>query len=506
MPSISDLRKKNISRIEAGGETGTGIGNKESPVDTQTSFAAAPTPFQDMPVGAGLPQRGMFAADLVLSSDRSDSSRAFRGAGMRSATFPYQPQVIKTSPVISTSSTVSAAAAASALALQTNGIPNPNQKLQNLVDGTGITITANPDGSVIIDATGSGANAIQLIDNFHGAIATNNIAGTTPSLGIGELGWTLLGPVGGQGGVIGGVLPNLGQYGWSNSGSVSESAWLTFAGSGSFSTAGYSQLRYALADNPGTFLTYIFKVDTANPLSSSPNFSIAQTALYVGLTGPNISGMIGVPSSRPNFFIGVRYDTSTTAPSINDSFFTLEVVSNPVTAANTYSRNNAQGTTFVTNVAPTQGTWHTLTIDLTVAGAVTLTLDGTQTLTAAIPILTVTGNISALAQNGAARLNWTVGASDPQSFWNAGSTVTVSGFATALIPFNGTWTLNAADENFIGYDLPGITTSGSHNATITGFPSMTPFFMMGNDDTLSPTINSRMVVVDYFSLIWNPVS
>lgn len=500
MPKISDLRNKNAARIQAGGKTGTGVGNPQPP---QASIQPTPTAPQDLPVGAGLPQRGMFSADLVLASDRSDSSRVFRGQGMRSATFPYQPQTIKTSPVIVTPATVSAAAAASSLALQTNGIANPNQKLQNLVNGAGISIVANPDGSVIITAAENGANAFELIDNFHAALGSANISGTAPGSGIGQLGWALLGDTGGEGGIIGGTFPNVGQFGWTNSGVASQAGWLTFGGSGGFSSAEYSQLSWGIADTPGSILTYTFKLE-APSLSPTNAFSMAQSAVYIGLTGPNINPYSS-SISRPNFFIGVRYDTSTTAPSINDSFFTLEVVSNPVTVLDTYARNNTQGTTFVTSIAPTAGVWHTLTLDFTVAGSVTLTLDGQATLTATIPTLTVFGTISANVENGAALLSWTVGASTPQSFWNAGTLITASGFGAPLELLNGVWSLTASEENAIGFDVPG-TTSGSSTATLTGFPSMIPLVMMGNDDTAAPTSDSRMMVIDFFSLIWNPLS
>jgi hypothetical protein len=49
-----------------------------------------------------------------------------------------------------------------------------------------------------------------------------------------------------------------------------------------------------------------------------------------------------------------------------------------------------------------------------------------------------------------------------------------------------------------------LTTSGSETATIEGYPSFIPILGMGNDDTASPNLISRLMVVDSFSLIWNP--
>lgn len=93
MPTINQAIVRNRKRIAQGGDTKTGIGP-----EMQEPIHIAPTPPQDL--STGLPQRGMFAANLVLASDRSDSSRVFRGQGMRSAAFPYPQPVIKTAPTI----------------------------------------------------------------------------------------------------------------------------------------------------------------------------------------------------------------------------------------------------------------------------------------------------------------------------------------------------------------------------------------------------------------------
>lgn len=122
MPTIAEQVSKNAARIAAGGETGTGVGPQQ----------AAPTvhmaPLQDLPAGGGLPQRGMFPADLTLNSDRSDSNRAFRGAGMRSSTFPFAPTSISSTIVEKVQSGTSSGGSSSST---------------NLTAGPGISITAS---------------------------------------------------------------------------------------------------------------------------------------------------------------------------------------------------------------------------------------------------------------------------------------------------------------------------------------------------------------------------
>jgi hypothetical protein len=342
---------------------------------------------------------------------------------------------------------------------------------------------------------------IVLRDDFHAGLNSNNLTGTQPTTGIGQLGWALIGSVGSQGGVAGGQPPNLGIFGWSNSGTSGAAGWLTLAGSGGFSSSNYSQLGWALADNPGWIMSFVFKVDTGNPLSSSPKFSMAQTSIYVGLTGQIIAPLAAGLISRPDIFIGVRYDTSTTSPSIGDSFFTLEVVANP--QVQPYARNNTQGTTLVTTVAPVQGAWHRLDIICDSAGSVTLTLDDTFTLTAAIPTYSITASIGTLQANGQGRFAWTVTGSVPASAWNIGSIVTASGFTSTLAALNGPHTLNASVDSEVGFLYSG-SAGGSQTATLTGFPSLIPIFMAGQDDSASPDFNDWTFWADYYVYIWNP--
>src|SRR4029077_14245652 len=144
-------------RIAAGGETGTGLG----PQPPQSPLVAAPSPQLDLPLGGGLPQRGTYPASLVLGGDINDSNRMFRGAGMRSTTFPNAgppTTVTKSTTVVQVAST--SAATASALLLEVSGAPTPIQNVLNLIPGSGITIVPDAAGGVTITGTSTGDGLI----------------------------------------------------------------------------------------------------------------------------------------------------------------------------------------------------------------------------------------------------------------------------------------------------------------------------------------------------------
>lgn len=133
MPTIKQQVAANQTRIAAGGETGTGVG----PQDVAATTMA---PSQDLPAGGGLPQRGMFPANLTLNSDRSDSNRAFRGDGMRSSTFPFAPPTISNTIVEKAQSSTS---------------NSGSSVLSGLAPGPGISITASGKGFTVSGTTGT---------------------------------------------------------------------------------------------------------------------------------------------------------------------------------------------------------------------------------------------------------------------------------------------------------------------------------------------------------------
>lgn len=197
-----------------------------------------------------------------------------------------------------------------------------------------------------------------------------------------------------------------------------------------------------------------------------------------------------------------------------DTFFVLEVVNN-TTLNSGFGRNNTQGTTLVTSISPTQNSWHRLDIACTAAGVVTLTLDGTATLTATLPQTVISGSgswLTGVLGNNFATLSWTAGLSNAQpalSVFGQQSLVTIAGFTSSWTPLNATFPLALTVNNGSSPELTFPTThaavggSQAANATITGYPSFIPGFMIGDNNTVAAGQNF-IWMADYCALIWNP--
>jgi hypothetical protein len=386
--------------------------------------------------------------------------------------------------------------------LLVNGVENPIQDILNL-SGTGVSYGPNPGEVLFV-----GAVQYTLKDNFAYCPqeAVNFGAANVPAAFIGQLGWALAGFTGNEGGQYGGPLAHYGQFGWSNDEFAQDAGWLLLNQSNGQNNSGFSCNGFASAEASGSVFTYIFKIDANVNLTFNP----LQKSIYVGLVSP-IDGSPGFTTysqgstvSRPNYFIGARFDTSTTSPSINDAFFTLEVVANPVFTTNPpFSRNNAQGATFVTTIVPTAGVWHTLTIGFSGTN-VTINLDG-QTFTTAIPTVTVSGSVGGYCTGqGLARVDWTPASTAlPVGPWGVGSQLTIAGFTGAFVGLNGVQALTLIDSGSFAWFNSALGNIGSQSdtVTLTGYPAFLPCAMFGNDDTASPGGPDMMFFMDDFSLI-----
>lgn len=310
MPSIRDAINNNINRIRAGGNTGTGQGLSPASV--------APTPPLDIP--NGLPQRGMFPANLVLSSDRSDSSRAFRGVGVRSSTFPYPPPkvTIATTKIISPA-TSGSGTPASSLKLQVNNIDNPDQNLLNLLSGENITLVQQPNGGVVI--TGSGGDGLVHGDStdwwndagfsfwrddfaLGTVLATDNTGNSTN----GELRWDgVLGSGASSSKIDGGFL-NPGVMNVLSGTTLNTYSALYWPFAGADASIG----TLPLFDYGGWKIVFVFGFPTDRQPSITSPFPLAKKQFYCGLTS-GASNTVFSPANgvcaRPHYFLGVRFDT-----------------------------------------------------------------------------------------------------------------------------------------------------------------------------------------------------
>jgi hypothetical protein len=532
----------------------------------------------------------------VMGTD-TDAARQFYRSAVSQLRMPPLPAAAKIAIGASAASQVIASqVSGGSLLLKTNNVTNPVQDILNIT-GSGVVYGPNPGEVEILSGGSDGLthgravwpgdpSSVILVDDFH-ANLTGIVNGSAISTGLGQLGWGLLGgSSASNAGFFGGGGLHIGSFAWLNSSTISGVGLLSLAPiNTSIATAPHSPGTWALAENPGSVTTFVFKTDSDMSDSGPPAFSTAQKALYVGYTGPAFFENNQAVYSRPDVFIGVRFDTSpvigpltltsaaagtgvyagtitngsgnafagytfviagfanaanngtflctasssssltlqnansvleihagtATRPAIGDSFYTLEVVANP-----TYSqvgRNNTQGVTLVTNVAPTVGGWHRLDIFFSTTGMVTVTLDGsaTNTLTTAMPKITITGSITGQVGSDKGLISWSVSDLIPNSPWNDSSVVTISGFTSGRAVLNGTQTLTASLGARFTFNLvTGNVAGSSDTVTMSGYPSLTPFMMFGNDDTgtvtggvTTPTAGTMGFFIDYFSFVQN---
>ena len=222
----------------------------------------------------------------------------------------------------------------SGVLLLTNNLTNASQSVLNLIGGTGMTLAADAHGGVTFSAlaTGDGLTHgttpwesdpsyafIREEFMFRGDGANGN-AFTANNTPIGT-GWTLqatsVSPIVG---FMGGAPPNLGQVWRADVGSSEVGAYITpnllfsserFATGENASALFFPDSGMALLENPGWTATFVFKVDINR---TGTAFSVAHASIYVGLFGTTFLPIMNnstLSGSRPDVFIGVRYDAST---------------------------------------------------------------------------------------------------------------------------------------------------------------------------------------------------
>lgn len=519
MPSIAEAIARNQQRISQGGITGA----DNSPAAPSPSVAAPP---EQIP---NLPSRGVWPANMILGSDVADQSQVFQKNAVRSRSFPFPPAsgpISKTTTVVQTSG-----GGGTSIELETNNIPNPSQDTLNLIAGSNITLNATPGGGVEIAATSgtdglihgetpweSDPSFVSVQDDFTGVInntATNGvIQSEQPWAAVlatsGSFGWTS-------------AFPCLGSLKLINNGTSSEASFIqlgnAFAGSSSPSVA------YPVCDYSNWKMVWVFDLSKAdNTNTTDAGWSWTQVSFYLGFSNYGLlnanPGISSIP--RPQYFVGLRYDTDATAPAINDTQFVFEAVTNFNVTSATRANLNTQGNTSATGISAVEGHQYRFEMLSTTAGSVQMTLtDGTAGITYSATLTvpqftqvssdnsifgqTASSTLTKVSLKNASAVNQICPFGPGSKFTLAG--ITLSGFTGN----NGTWVCvggggGSANNQF--YFRGGQFTAASTvtvNGTCAGYPAFLPYCAFGNDSNVTtPTANSKGVALDFFSFIWNP--
>lgn len=498
MPTINEAVQAHQDIIAKGGG---------SPVSVNPVAAVPPAPMP-MPVGTGGilgPIRGSYMPSQVLATDFQKANSI--AGPMRSPVFPV-PQPTTASKATASAVEESSSTPSSSILLEVNSQKNPNQTVLNLVQGAGIQISVNNNGGVNISSTNAGdglvhGDSIWEIDSAYVSLRDDFLGWfTTSSALLSESAWGIGGPNGGTPQPFSLGFPSAGAVQIPNSSTAN--GFDCFMPYQQFANAS-GNAAWALLEYPNWKFVYnfIFQRACTSTIASNPiAFSMAQTSCYIGLaSSPAVSsGFSNAPAPRPPVFIGLRYDTDTTAPSIGDTEFVFEVVVNDTSVA---TRNNTQGTVVSTGISPVEGQEYRLEILSTTVGQVQMTFfydTGSVTSTFTVPQWSWNnggGNLEFETAHG-----WGVAdAVSTSAPFSAGSKFTISGTGTV---FDGSWVASNVDPSSqISFPLAG-STSSVHAATIEGYPALSLYLAFGNDTEAVPTAKSKSIIIDFLSFVWNP--
>jgi hypothetical protein len=263
------------------------------------------------------------------------------------------------------------------------------------------------------------------------------------------------------------------------------------------------QFGWPLLDYPGWKFIWVFGIGRVGQGSPGATFSWTQVSMYMGLANyPSLmSNLTATNTPRPPFFLGLRYDTDTTAPAISDTTFKFEYVQNLTATATT--RINTQGTIFDTGMVATEGRKYRLEISCTTSGQVKFFF--TDGVTTSSTTMTVTQFSSSTTP--------TVSISNGLGFysttdylpWAPGSKATITGGVVAA--FNTTLTMIPSSLQPLNgqFYMAGSQSSTPDTGAVTKvFPALVPFVSFGNDTQAAPTANLKAIQWDFISFVWNP--
>ena len=392
------------------------------------------------------------------------------------------------------------------ITLQTQNVSNQTQDKLNLKAGTNITLTPDPFGAVVIASTAGGDGLIHgdpiweldpawtiFREDFNNP---PSVPGPNANTTFGNgMSWAIV-TSGSYFQCMTGGFPLNGFIAMSNSANPSSTAFIEPSFGGSSGSNGFPLLDY-----PGWKIVWIFQI-LRNNSASPATFAWSQVSNYVGLGNYAATTPNSTSSARPPYFLGLRYDTDTTTPSIGDNQFVFEYVSNFTTTPLT--RINTQGTTFSTGITVTEGKIYRFEMSCTTKGQIVCRLvDGTSSVSNTLtvsPLSFSDKQPTFSSSNGQTGVNWASGTNLPIDI---GTIVTISGGSVSA--GNGTFTHQiprgvTGELRFLNGATPTGTDTG---ATTSFYPALRPFFSFGNDSAAAPTVNSKGMLLDYMSLIWN---
>lgn len=319
MPAISQAVAKNQARIAAG----------EPLVENVTPTPSMPVVPGALPpvVTSGLPVRGVYTPQQILATDFADNTKALRsGANLRSAAFPPPPQSLVQKIVTKVASATANIAAS--LLIKINNINSPNQSVLNILNGVGMSITADGSGNVTFNSTASGDGLVHgdpiwdvdsAVSFWRDDFYFGNGNDATP---IGELGWYLTIGTGAFFNNIAGYAPHFGQVridtnlNAATCTSVYSPLGATPDSGAGGTTGGVMAVGMPLLDYPGWKMNWVFGFPINHPTNAASSFPLANTQFYCGLSvcasdpiATNDTWRPNGVNARPSFFVGLRYDT-----------------------------------------------------------------------------------------------------------------------------------------------------------------------------------------------------
>jgi hypothetical protein len=514
MPSI----KANADKLQKAKEDGTVV-----PVSSGASASMSSAP--PMPPGFPPSPSPFFSGPLPpVMSNAADQTRYFHNNAMPQARVAPNPPASQ--PTVGSVSESIIINSGSLTLLETNNVKNPVQGKLNLIAGSGIQLVPDQQGGVTVIGTSTGddlihGDSIWEIDPGFIILRDDFIGGTSTfsSPLYSELPWTLVNPGStGNNGWISSGFPCFGSVSFINNSTAGNNAEMALGDSISYP----QPYAWPVFDYPGWKMIWVFQLGKHTQGDGVWNWN--KVSFYIGLGGLIPNSNVSV-SNVPRLPSGcwLRYDTDTTAPSINDTQFVFECVTNVVSNASpTRSVSNVQGNTFGTGISAQEN--HTYRFEMTCVAA------------GQIQMLLVDGTAGTSASKTLTMPTWTLAGSNTHETYNTGSNfvefdfynssggfiaapfgpgskIGVSGIvATGYTGLNGNWIVQGgtlagsassiANTIWYGSSLPA---SGTQiNGTYTGYPAMIPWFAFGNDSTASPTANTKGVAVDFFGFVWNP--